>query len=102
MNWKPIMRAAALLVLLSGSVTLSFGQKAPDWSTLEQYVNTSMKEWKVPGASVAIVKDGSVVYMKGFGVRDVRTNQPVTPDTTFRYWILYEGLYLRGGRHARG
>ena len=83
MNWKPIMRVAVLLALLSGSVTLCFGQKAPDWSALEQYVNTSMKEWKVPGASVAIVKDGSVVYMKGFGVRDIRTNQPVTPDTLF-------------------
>jgi len=83
MNWKPIIRLAALLALVSGSATVCFGQKAPDWSALEQYVNSSMKEWKVPGASVAIVKDGSVVYMKGFGVRDVSTNQPVTADTLF-------------------
>jgi CubicO group peptidase (beta-lactamase class C family) len=83
MHWKPIIRLAALLALLSGTATVCFGQKAPDWSALEQYVNASMKEWKVPGASVAIVKDGSVVYMKGFGVRDVGTNQPVTPDTLF-------------------
>jgi CubicO group peptidase (beta-lactamase class C family) len=83
MNWKPSIRVAALLALLSGSATVCFGQKAPDWSTLEQWVNASMKEWKVPGASVAVVKDGSVVYMKGFGVRDVGTNQPVTADTLF-------------------
>src|SRR5579863_9358606 len=83
MNWKPIVRAAALLVLVSGYVTVCSGQKAPDWSALDQYINASMKEWKVPGASVAIVKDGSVVYMKGFGVRDVGTNQPVTADTLF-------------------
>ena len=83
MNWKLIKRVAVLVALLSGSVTTCFGQKTPDWSALEQYVNSSMKDWKVPGASVAIVKDGSVIYMKGFGVRDVRTNQPVTPDTLF-------------------
>src|ERR1700733_14475864 len=83
MNWKPIIRLAALLALVSGSATVCFGQKAPDWSALEQYVNTSMKEWKVPGASVAIVRDGSVIYMKGFGVRDVSTNQPVTAYTLF-------------------
>jgi CubicO group peptidase (beta-lactamase class C family) len=83
MNWKLISRAAVVLALLSGSVTVCFGQKTPDWSALEQYVNSSMKDWKVPGASVAIVKDGSVIYMKGFGVRDIRTNQPVTPDTLF-------------------
>src|SRR5580693_3851881 len=83
MNWKPIIRLAALLGLLSGTATVCFGQKAPDWSALEQYINSSMREWKVPGASVAIVKDGSVIYMKGFGVRDVSTNQPVTADTLF-------------------
>lgn len=83
MNWKPIIRVAAVLALLTGSATVCFGQKAPDWSSLDQYINSSMKDWKVPGASVAIVRDGSVVYMKGFGVRDIRTNQPVTNDTLF-------------------
>jgi CubicO group peptidase (beta-lactamase class C family) len=83
MSWKTIGRVAVLLTLVSGSVTVCFAQQSADWPALEQYVNASMKDWKVPGASVAIVKDGSVVYMKGFGVRDVRTNQPVTPDTLF-------------------
>ena len=58
-------------------------QNAADWSSLDRYINSSMKEWKVPGASVAIVRDGVAVYMKGFGVRDIRTNQPVTADTLF-------------------
>src|SRR3984885_532073 len=58
-------------------------QDRTNWSSLDQYINSSMKDWKVPGASVAIVRDGAVVYMKGFGVRDIRTNQPVTTDTLF-------------------
>ena len=42
-----------------------------------------MKDWKVPGVSVAVVRGHSVVYAKGFGVRDVRTLRPVTADTLF-------------------
>jgi len=42
-----------------------------------------MLDWKVPGVSVAIVRDQSVLYVKGFGVRDIRSSQPVTPDTIF-------------------
>src|ERR1700684_3658735 len=58
-------------------------QNSTDWSSLDQYISSSMKDWKVPGASVAIVRDGAVVYMKGFGVRDIRTNQTATADTLF-------------------
>jgi CubicO group peptidase (beta-lactamase class C family) len=58
-------------------------QSKTNWSSLEQYINASMQDWKVPGASVAIVRDGAVVYMKGFGVRDIRTKEPVTADTLF-------------------
>src|ERR1700723_275412 len=58
-------------------------QNSTNWSLLDQYISSSMKDWRVPGASVAIVRDGAVVYMKGFGVRDIRTNQPVTADTLF-------------------
>lgn len=42
-----------------------------------------MKQWKVPGAAVAIVHSRSAVYVKGFGVRNVRTRKPVDADTLF-------------------
>src|SRR5580704_1079049 len=75
-------------MLLFGFIVLTLpsvlkAQDKTDWSSLDQYVNSSMKDWKVPGASVAIVRDGAVVYAKGFGVRDIHTNQPVTADTLF-------------------
>ena len=69
-------------LVLTAAVTAKAENKT-NWSALDQYINSSMKEWKVPGASVAIVRDGAVVYMKGFGVRNVRTKQPVTADTLF-------------------
>ena len=38
----------------------------------------------VPGMAVAIVYQGDVVKTAGYGVRDVRTGEPVTPDTVFQ------------------
>lgn len=73
-------------LLMFGFVFFTAAAAADDrtnWSSLDQYIISSMKDWKVPGASVAIVRDGGVVYMRGFGVRDVRTQQPVTADTLF-------------------
>ncbi|MGH9730139.1 MAG: serine hydrolase domain-containing protein, partial [Candidatus Acidiferrales bacterium] len=69
--------------VLFAAATAVGAQDSAGWASLDQYINSSMKDWKVPGASVAIVRDGSVVYMKGFGVRDIHTKQPVTPDTLF-------------------
>ncbi|MGE0129840.1 MAG: serine hydrolase [Blastocatellales bacterium] len=47
------------------------------------FVEQVMKDWKVPGLAVAVVKDGKVVYAKGFGHRDAGKGLKVTPDTLF-------------------
>jgi len=38
----------------------------------------------VPGASVAVVADGELVWAEGFGVRDRGTGEPVVADTVFQ------------------
>ena len=50
---------------------------------LDDFVASRMKEWNVPGLAIAIVKDGEVIYLKGYGLRNVRENLPVTPETLF-------------------
>ena len=37
----------------------------------------------VPGASVAVVQNGDVVYLNGFGVREADSTLAVDPDTMF-------------------
>ena len=44
---------------------------------IDSYIQQAIIEWKMPGFAVAIVKNDSVVFAKGYGVRDVRTNEPV-------------------------
>ena len=40
-------------------------------------------DWKGAGFAVAVVEKNKVVYAKGFGVKDLDTKQPVTPQTLF-------------------
>ena len=57
----------------------------PSFSTaqLDTFVTRMMKDYDVPGVGLAVVENGEIVYTKGYGVRDVATNAPVTPDTAF-------------------
>lgn len=48
---------------------------------LEAYINEQMTLQDVPGAAVAIVQDGEVIYRQGFGVRELGSDDPVTPET---------------------
>ncbi|GAC1439187.1 MAG: hypothetical protein NVS1B11_35150 [Terriglobales bacterium] len=49
----------------------------------DAYVGTVMKDWKVPGAAIAIVKDGKVILSKGYGLRDNKNRLPMTEQTLF-------------------
>ena len=53
------------------------------FADLDAYVERLMKEWSVPGAAVSIVKDGKVIWSKGYGLREMKNNLPVTEQTLF-------------------
>jgi CubicO group peptidase (beta-lactamase class C family) len=50
-------------------------------TAFEAYVAEAINRLGVPGASVAVVHGGEVVYLQGFGVRQIGGSRPVTPDT---------------------
>ncbi len=43
-----------------------------------------MKFYNVKGVSIAVINDGKIEWAKGYGVRDVDANLPVTVDTVFQ------------------
>lgn len=51
-----------------------------------------MSENKIPGAAVAIVKDGQIVFQKGFGVREKGKPQRVDEHTVFRLGSVSKGF----------
>jgi len=52
--------------------------------TVRNLVETSLEEHDLPGASVAVVADGSVALAEGFGVADRETETAVEAGTPFR------------------
>ncbi len=59
--------------------------QAQSLNTLEidRFVADAMKRHNVPGVGLAVVMDGKIVYTKGYGVRDTKTNAAVNADTLF-------------------
>lgn len=50
---------------------------------LDSLIIYSLKDWKIPGAAIAIVKNDSVIFSKGYGVREEGKNDSVTENTLF-------------------
>ncbi|MFN0087069.1 MAG: serine hydrolase [Blastocatellia bacterium] len=80
----PILLRRSSLVLLFALLLFSPSRgQAIDSPAIDKIVEEAMKYWRTPGAAIVIVRGDEVVYLKGFGVRDVTTGQRVTPDTIF-------------------
>jgi D-alanyl-D-alanine carboxypeptidase len=55
-----------------------------DVSTVNNKVLAFMSTYNIPGASLAVTKNGKLVYIKGFGKANTTTGEAVTPAHRFR------------------
>jgi CubicO group peptidase (beta-lactamase class C family) len=65
---------------------LEAAQKDPYARTLkslDKFIPEVMADWQVPGLAISIIKDGRLIYARGFGFRDVAGQKEVTPRTLF-------------------
>lgn len=94
----------------SGAPALAKNGPPPQLTTREALASfdslalAALETFRVPGAAVAIVKDGEVVHAKGFGVRNRETDAPMTPETampigsaTKAFTSLLIGLLVEDG-----
>jgi CubicO group peptidase (beta-lactamase class C family) len=72
-------RTAVLLLIAAGQPAYS----AAPYEDLQRYVQQSLPAWQTPGLSLSLVKDGKVVFSKGFGVRAVGDSAKVDENTLF-------------------
>lgn len=76
---RQVCSAAWLLAILS----VPAAAQASPLRGLDDFVTRSMADWRVPGLALAIVKDDSVVLIRGYGVRSIAGNDPVDQHTVF-------------------
>jgi len=82
---KKIFSALFVFVFISAQLTFSQSAAAPSFikDSLDVYVERAMKDWQVPGLAVCIIKDGQVVLMKGYGVKELGGTDKVDENTLF-------------------
>src|SRR5579862_1095 len=72
------------LILLPLSSAARIQEQGADFSALDKVALDELASTGTPGAAIAIVSGDRVVYTKGFGVSNVETGAPVTPEMLFR------------------
>jgi CubicO group peptidase (beta-lactamase class C family) len=56
---------------------------AVDPRAIDAYIERAMRDWEVPGVAVAVVRNDSIVFAKGYGVRELGKSDRVTPNSLF-------------------
>jgi CubicO group peptidase (beta-lactamase class C family) len=78
MKSETVYSSAVLLFLLF--LSCGFSTYADN---VDDYVKTQMQERHIPGAAIAVVRNGKVVKAEGYGLASVEFNAPVTKETVF-------------------
>ena len=78
-----ILQFVAIGTLLAAAANAA-GARAPlSPAEIDRLVARSMAAFSVPGVAVGIVKDGKLVFAKGYGVRELGHPERVNADTRF-------------------
>jgi CubicO group peptidase (beta-lactamase class C family) len=51
---------------------------------VDEFIKTEMEKQKIPGVSLAVVKDGKPLIVKGYGFANLEHQVPVKPETIFQ------------------
>ncbi len=81
---KLIISLVLLCLLGIVSVEGQTGLDVPEMRDVDFKISKFLSDWNVPGASVAISKEGRLVYARGFGFADKDLREKVQPDHRFR------------------
>jgi len=71
-----------ITILLVSTLTL-FSQTKKQLSHLDSYYEKALNEWDIPGMAIAIVKNDSIIFSKGYGYANLEKKTKVDGNTLF-------------------
>ena len=71
------------LIILCLLLFMTIGGNAQNENGRTDSLMSSTYQSGYPGAAIAVIKDGSVVFKRAYGVADLESNTPITPSTNF-------------------
>ena len=76
------VRGWCLALLVAGAAMPAGAQRSP-LRGLDAYVEAAMRAWEVPGLAIAVVRNDSVIFARGYGVRELGRPERVDENTVF-------------------
>jgi len=76
-----------LLAITAGIILLFVAPRAAQEgmsAKADEYIKAEMQKQRIPGLSLAVIKDGQIVLAKGYGLANVEHQVPVKPETIFQ------------------
>jgi N-acyl-D-amino-acid deacylase len=62
----------------------STGADPPGMAPFDRLAESLMRKYRIPGGAIAVMKDGKLVFARGYGYANRETREPVQPDSAFR------------------
>ena len=78
-----LLSCATVLLLLSAGQPVHAQRAAGPLADLDRYVEKALADWKVPGISIAVVRNDSVILARGYGLRRIDDSARVDAETIF-------------------
>src|SRR3954453_19060298 len=83
---------AALLIGCVSAAAAAQTAKTPDWAAFDRYVAQAARDWHVPALAIAVVKDDSLIFAKGYGVLEKGSAQPANEHTRFAIGLTTKAM----------
>ena len=87
---KPVYRAPFNLASVGQDMSLlpavshdAAGQTQTPNLQIDQAVQRSLSQFKIPGAAIAVLQDGKIVYTKAYGYANLVTKSELQPEQRF-------------------
>lgn len=78
-NGSPLL---IIILILTGFMMIEARQR-PSTKKVDELVAAKMREYRIPGLSLAVVRNGKIVHLKGYGIANLELSAPVTEKTSF-------------------
>ncbi len=63
--------------------SVSSPETSASYPEVDSYIKQQMMDENIPGLAVVVVQGDEIIYLKGFGVTNIKETSPVTPQTIF-------------------
>ncbi|OGD12320.1 MAG: serine hydrolase [Candidatus Aminicenantes bacterium RBG_13_62_12] len=76
--WRNALIATLTIACMAPAVRAQTGDVD---SRVDTFVQDSIREQRIPGLALAVMRDGQVIKAKGYGLSNIELNTPVSPQT---------------------